>query len=225
MVDPEFIPFLPPLPPRYPPPAGSSQPESRAPPRAGGLSPDEVLQALLTGIPPQDRAGHGGRGWSGGQGPACRPLPRHRRQLPARSRVPPFSAFRKFCSWFPFVSASPPSRLHTPGLSPPPLPPPPPPPPPRGGVTGESPGAQPAAGPAAQSPALPTEGGFSLAPLCFNSLLSLLHLLQPPPPSLTQSPPPPFFFFFPSTFTAAFPITQSNLGAEIQVSNLLLGGL
>lgn len=95
-----------PFPPRRPPPrswarahpagAGSGSP------RAGGRSPDEVLQALLAGVPPQDRAGHGA------EGPAAAPSPAPQAAAgTARSRGP-LSAFRKFCSWFPFVSASPP---------------------------------------------------------------------------------------------------------------------
>lgn len=53
-VDPEHVSFLPP-----------GTPHSRAgsgSPRTGVRSPDEILQALLAGIPPQDCAGHGGRG-------------------------------------------------------------------------------------------------------------------------------------------------------------------
>lgn len=115
------------------------------------------------------------------------PSPRRRQPPALRAPAAPSPPSGSSAAGFLLFLLAPP-LLHTPGSSPPPLPPPPP-PPPRGSVTGESPGARPAAGPAAQSPALPSAEGFSL--LCFNPLLSLLHLLQPPPPS----PPHPLFFY------------------------------
>lgn len=66
-----------PLPPRRP----SARAHPAGDPRAGGRSPDEVLQALLAGIPPQDRAGHGGRAEASRV--PLPPPPQRRRSRPA----------------------------------------------------------------------------------------------------------------------------------------------
>lgn len=208
MVGLEHAPFPPPRPWARAHPAGA-----RAGPRAGGRSPDEVLQALLAGVAPEDRAGHGG-GAAAGRVPLPPPpqRSRSRRTRPALRAPRPPRRLQEVLQLVSFCFCSPP-LLHTPGLSPPPLylllplclvevs---------RENLWGRStkPGA----------PA-PLPGGFSPA---FNSAL-------PPSSSPAPSSPPPFFFFFSSSVFShlyhCFSDYTKHLGSRHPGWQLALDGL